>query len=140
MDIQAISGQGVHPNRIGSITLNASKIRESSGVAKHGLGFSALHESDFLLTSIIVVAIIMQWRIEWIHVCSSNGYTGMEKSAALRVRLPPGLHKEFLEVCKREDVAASHLLREFMRSYVERCRREQQTELFTGLENGDGQL
>ncbi|MGK0416531.1 hypothetical protein [Haliea sp.] len=54
----------------------------------------------------------------------------MDKSAALRVRLSPELHKEFLEVCKHEDVSASHVLRQFMRSYIDRCRRGQQSELF----------
>jgi predicted transcriptional regulator len=54
----------------------------------------------------------------------------MTKSAALRIRIAPELHREFLEVCQLQDLSASHVLRQFMRSYVDRQRKEQQTELF----------
>lgn len=54
----------------------------------------------------------------------------MTKSAALRIRIAPELHREFLEVCKLQDLSASHVLRQFMRSYVDQQRKEQQTELF----------
>lgn len=54
----------------------------------------------------------------------------MTKSAALRIRIAPELHREFLEVCKVQDIPASHVLRQFMRSYVDDFRHEQQTDLF----------
>ena len=54
----------------------------------------------------------------------------MTKSAALRIRIAPELHREFLEVCQLQDLSASHVLRQFMRSYVDQQRKEQQPELF----------
>lgn len=54
----------------------------------------------------------------------------MTKSAALRIRIAPELHQEFLDVCQLQDLSASHVLRQFMRSYVDQKRKEQQSELF----------
>ena len=54
----------------------------------------------------------------------------MNKSAALRIRIGPELHKEFLEVCQLQDLSASHVIRQFMRTYVDQQRKEQQPELF----------
>ena len=54
----------------------------------------------------------------------------MTKSAALRIRIAPELHQEFLEVCQLQDLSASHVIRQFMRSYVEQQRKQQQPELF----------
>lgn len=65
-----------------------------------------------------------------IHICYSSGYT-MTKTAALRIRIAPELHQDFLEICKHQDLSASHVLRQFMRSYVEEHRNEQQGELFS---------
>ena len=42
------------------------------------------------------------------------------KDAALRIRLPSDLHREFLSICKAQDKAAAQVLREYMRSYVQR--------------------
>ncbi len=42
----------------------------------------------------------------------------MGKTAALRIRIEPDLHKKFLDTCKAQDVSASQVLREFMKQYV----------------------
>ena len=42
------------------------------------------------------------------------------KDAALRIRLPSDLHREFLSICKAQDKPAAQVLREYMRSYVQR--------------------
>ena len=42
----------------------------------------------------------------------------MSKTAALRIRIEPELHKSFLDTCKAQDVSASQVLREFMKQYV----------------------
>jgi predicted DNA-binding protein len=44
----------------------------------------------------------------------------MAKDAALRIRLSSELHQQFLEVCKAQDKPAAQVLREYMRSYVQR--------------------
>ena len=42
------------------------------------------------------------------------------KDAALRIRLPADLHQQFLAVCRAQDKPAAQVLREYMRSYVQR--------------------
>jgi hypothetical protein len=42
----------------------------------------------------------------------------MAKTAALRIRIEPGLHKQFLDTCKAHDISASQVLREYMKQYV----------------------
>ncbi len=42
------------------------------------------------------------------------------KDAALRIRLSADLHQAFLAVCRAQDKPASHVLREYMRAYVQR--------------------
>jgi hypothetical protein len=42
----------------------------------------------------------------------------MAKTAALRIRIEPNLHKKFLDTCKAHDIPASQVLREYMRQYV----------------------
>ncbi len=54
------------------------------------------------------------------------------KDAALRIRLSADLHQAFLAVCRAQDKPASHVLREYMRSYVQRNR-----ELLNAKEQGD---
>jgi len=44
------------------------------------------------------------------------------KDAALRIRLPSDLHYQFIAVCKAQDKPAAQVLREYMRSYVQRNR------------------
>ncbi len=42
----------------------------------------------------------------------------MAKTAALRIRIEPELHKRFIDTCKSLDIPASQVLREFMKQYV----------------------
>ena len=56
----------------------------------------------------------------------------MTKSSALRIRVDPELHREFLDVCKRLDVPAAQVLRQHMRKIVEENRDDIQDDLFTG--------
>jgi predicted DNA-binding protein len=46
----------------------------------------------------------------------------MTKDASLRFRLPKDLHQQFLAICKAQDKPAAQVLREYMRSYVQRHR------------------
>ena len=62
----------------------------------------------------------------------------MTKSSALRIRVDPELHREFLGVCKRLDVPAAQVLRQHMRKFVEENRDDMQDDLFTGRENSSG--
>lgn len=41
------------------------------------------------------------------------------KSSALRIRIEPELHSNFLECCKNLDRPAAQILREFMREFVQ---------------------
>ena len=56
------------------------------------------------------------------------------KSSALRVRVDPNLHDEFLNCCKEQDMSASHVLRQFMRAFVEKHGRGSQQELFKDVD------
>lgn len=47
-----------------------------------------------------------------------TGSTAM-KSAAMRIRVEPELHNDFLAVCKSQDLPASLVLRQFMKTFVE---------------------
>ena len=42
-----------------------------------------------------------------------------EKTSNFRVRLDPKLHEQFLNTCKQQDVPASQVIRQLMRSYIE---------------------
>ncbi len=42
----------------------------------------------------------------------------MAKTAALRIRIEPELHKRFIDTCKSQDIPASQVLREFMKQYI----------------------
>jgi predicted DNA-binding protein len=53
--------------------------------------------------------------------CVHNGHT-MPKDTSLRIRLDTELHQRFLEVCRAQDKPAAQVLREYMRSYVQRNR------------------
>lgn len=44
------------------------------------------------------------------------------KDAALRIRLSTDLHQQFLAICRAQDKPAAQVLREYMRSYVQRNR------------------
>jgi len=54
----------------------------------------------------------------------------MRKTAALRIRIEPELHKQFLATCKALDVSASQVLREFMKQYVTTHERTPQLDFF----------
>jgi predicted DNA-binding protein len=54
----------------------------------------------------------------------------MTKSAALRIRIEPELHQQFIEVCRSEDKPAAQVLREFMREYIREHHTAAQTDLF----------
>lgn len=54
----------------------------------------------------------------------------MPKSSALRIRIEPDLHQEFLAACKRLDVPAAQVLRQYMRRFVDEHQEGQQKGLF----------
>ena len=54
----------------------------------------------------------------------------MAKTAALRIRIEPNLHKSFLEACKAYDIPASQVLREFMKQYVSSHEQSTQMDFF----------
>ncbi|MEW8051980.1 MAG: plasmid-related protein [Candidatus Thiodiazotropha sp.] len=54
----------------------------------------------------------------------------MNKSAALRIRIEPSLHKQFIATCKAQDLKASQVLRDFMRHFVAQNAEGKQTQLF----------
>jgi hypothetical protein len=61
------------------------------------------------------------------------------KDAGMRIRIEQSLRDSFVAVCKSEDVPAAQVLRQFMKTYVEkstissRIRKQKQT---TGNKNG----
>ncbi|MBV2125027.1 MAG: hypothetical protein KUF75_07755 [Candidatus Thiodiazotropha sp. (ex Ctena orbiculata)] len=61
--------------------------------------------------------------------CVHIGHT-MTKSSALRIRVDPELHREFLDVCKRLDVPAAQVLRQYMRKFVDENGEDGQQVLF----------
>lgn len=62
----------------------------------------------------------------------------MTKSSALRIRIDPELHREFLDACKRLDVPAAQVLRQYMRKFVDENRGDMQDDLFAGRDNSSG--
>ena len=59
----------------------------------------------------------------------------MNKTSALRVRIDPNLHHQFLEICKKQDIPASQVIRDFMRQYVQMHGGGVQLKLFNVSEN-----
>ncbi|PUB88995.1 MAG: hypothetical protein DBP00_03960 [gamma proteobacterium symbiont of Ctena orbiculata] len=43
----------------------------------------------------------------------------MRKSSAMRIRMEPELHQQFLAACQKRDIPAAQVLRDFMKKYVE---------------------
>ena len=41
------------------------------------------------------------------------------KSSAFRIRIEPELHEQFLDVCKKQDIPAAQVVRQFIRDYIE---------------------
>ncbi|MHC8944322.1 hypothetical protein ACYX78_06660 [Advenella incenata] len=74
----------------------------------------------------------------WIHKIPTMD-TQMNKSSALRVRIPPDLHKDFLTVCKHQDIPASQVLRQFMRTYVDDHKFDSQRDLFESVDQSISQ-
>lgn len=54
----------------------------------------------------------------------------MTKSAALRIRIEPSLHQQFIDTCKAQDVKASQVLRDYMRHFVAQNAEGKQIQLF----------
>lgn len=54
----------------------------------------------------------------------------MTKSSALRIRVDPELHREFLDICKGLDVPAAQVLRQYMRKFVDENGEDGQQILF----------
>lgn len=54
----------------------------------------------------------------------------MQKTSALRIRLAPDLHEEFLMICKQQDVPGSQVIRELMKGYVNEHKAMMQIDLF----------
>jgi antitoxin component of RelBE/YafQ-DinJ toxin-antitoxin module len=44
------------------------------------------------------------------------------KDAGLRIRIEPELREEFVELCRKNDVPASQVLRAFMRDFIKNNR------------------
>ena len=54
----------------------------------------------------------------------------MGKTAALRIRIEPELHRRFLDTCKAQDIPASQVLREFMKQYIATHEKSAQLDFF----------
>jgi hypothetical protein len=54
----------------------------------------------------------------------------MTKTAALRIRIEPALHGQFIATCKAQDIKASEVLRDFMRNFVQQNAGGKQGQLF----------
>jgi antitoxin component of RelBE/YafQ-DinJ toxin-antitoxin module len=52
--------------------------------------------------------------------CVPMGYTcGIDKkNVALKIRVEEELRREFIEVCRAEDMTAAQVVRQFMREYI----------------------
>ncbi|HGG61209.1 MAG TPA: hypothetical protein ENK26_15060 [Gammaproteobacteria bacterium] len=59
----------------------------------------------------------------------------MTKSAGLRIRVEPSLHRQFLETCQARKVKASEVVRDFMRLYIENNAGGRQGQLFPEKNN-----
>lgn len=57
-------------------------------------------------------------------------YRIMTKTAALRIRIEPLLHQQFISTCKAQDIKASQVLRDFMRQFVAKNAEGKQAQLF----------
>ena len=63
-------------------------------------------------------------------VYTSDNARQMEKSASLRIRLEPELHRSFLSVCNKLDVKASSVVRQCIRTFLEKHHNTTQSDLF----------
>lgn len=78
--------------------------------------------------------IIFSYRFQqvWIHKCVAIGYTQdmTRKNVGIRVRVDAALREDFLSACQAQGYTGSHVLRAFMRRYVQRHWKPRQQELF----------
>ena len=54
----------------------------------------------------------------------------IRKDVAFKTRVEKSLRRAFVDACRREDRPAAQVIREFMRNYVQKKRREMQPSLF----------
>lgn len=52
------------------------------------------------------------------------------KTSAMRIRIEPELHKNFVTICQAQDLPAARVLRAFIKSYVEEHSNDFQLDLF----------
>ena len=57
------------------------------------------------------------------------------KTVGLRIRLEPELRRAFVEACREADLSAAHVLRLFMRDYVDQSIAGKQRSLFEHSES-----
>lgn len=65
----------------------------------------------------------------------NNKGDSVNKTSALRIRIDPNLHHQFLEICKSQERPASQVIRDFMRQYVQLYGGGLQLELFNVSES-----
>lgn len=53
----------------------------------------------------------------WTHNVATVG--ALMKTSALRIRIEPRLHDDFIAICKDLDLPASQVIRKFMKEFVE---------------------
>jgi hypothetical protein len=52
------------------------------------------------------------------------------KTSAMRIRIEPELHKNFLTICRAQDLPGARVLRDFIKSYVEEHANDSQLDFF----------
>ena len=57
------------------------------------------------------------------------------KESGFRIRVESTLRREFIELCKAQDLTAAQVLRAYMRDYIERHKDSVQGELFSDAGN-----
>ncbi len=60
------------------------------------------------------------------------------KESGFRVRVESTLRREFIDLCKSQDLTAAQVLRAYMRDYIERHKDVRQGELFAENREGNG--
>ncbi len=61
-----------------------------------------------------------------------------KKDVAFKIRVEEELRREFVEICKADDLAAAQVVRRFMRQYIETQKKALQGDLFSSNEYGEG--
>ena len=65
-----------------------------------------------------------------VTISYTNGVVAQTKDAGMRLRVERRLRQQFTRACRASGLPAAHVLRQFMRTYVEQ-RQSGQSELFT---------